>query len=143
VGRETDVELRTAKEVKAEDFAVEWLVAEGFPRENVERVGPQRLGFDLRAHRVTDTATGQIDVRRVEVKGYTRGNDIQLTTNEWYKAQQLGETYWLYVVWDPLGPDPQAVAIPNPATKLDHCKREVVESRYFLIPCEQIDAWRR
>jgi hypothetical protein len=28
---------------------------------------------------------------------------IRLTTNEWFKATQLGDTYWLYVVWDPLG----------------------------------------
>ena len=58
--------------------------------------------------------TGAIEVRRIEVKGYTRGNDIQLTVNEWYKAQQLGPTYWLYVVWDPLEARPRTGPHPQP-----------------------------
>ena len=33
------------------------------------------------------------DVRRIEVKGRKRGQPIRLTTNEWFKARQLGDTY--------------------------------------------------
>src|ERR1035437_3398108 len=73
----------------------------------------------IRAHRVIDPTTGTIDVRRIEVKGNTRGNDIQLTVNEWNKAQQLGPTYWLCVVWNPLEDDRELVSIHNPAEKLD------------------------
>jgi hypothetical protein len=73
------------------------------------------------------------------VKGYTQGAPIQLTTNEWYKAQQLAETYWLYVVWNPLEEHPELVRIQNPASKLDHAKREVVASRFFEIPAEAIE----
>src|ERR1019366_4837774 len=91
-GIETDDELRRKKEKKAEEITIESLVAEGFPRENIERVAHQRgLGFDLRAHRVIDKATGAIDVRRVEVKGYTRGTPIQLEVTEWNQAYQLRE----------------------------------------------------
>ena len=59
-------------------------------------------GFDIRAHRIADEATGEVLVKRIEVKGRLRGQPVRLTVNEWYKAQQLAETYWLYVVWDPL-----------------------------------------
>ncbi len=60
-----------------------------------------------------------------------------MTTNEWYKAAQLGDSYWLYVVWDPLyNPDPDPLKIRNPVKHLDHAKREVV--RYFDIPVEAI-----
>jgi len=53
-------------------------------------------------------------------------------------AQQLGETYWLYVVWDPLGPKPELVRIQNPAVRLDHAKREIVAARFFEIPAEAV-----
>lgn len=138
LAREGDADLRRRKELHAEEVAIEHLVAEGFPRENIQRVGNQRIGFDIRAHRVTDPTTGTIDVRRIEVKGYTRGNDIQLTVNEWYKAQQLGATYWLYVVWNPLENDRELVRIHNPAEKLDHAKKEIVTARMFVIPAEAI-----
>jgi superfamily II DNA or RNA helicase len=140
MGRETDAELRKKKELRAEDIVIAMLVAEGFPRENIERVGHKKLGFDIRAHRVTDYTTGVIEVRRIEVKGYSRGNDIQLTTNEWYKAQQLGHTYWLCVVWDPLQDDHELISIHNPAEKLDHAKKEVVVAKMFCIPAAAIHA---
>jgi len=67
------------------------------------------------------------------------GAPIRLTGNEWYKATQLGDSYWLYVVWDPLGnPDPEPVRIQNPVKHLDHAKREVVAARYYDIPAEVI-----
>ncbi len=138
--RETDASLRRRKELAAEDKAIEQLVAEGFPRERIDRVGAIRPGFDLRAHRVVDEQTGEIEVRRIEVKGYTRGTAIQLTPNEWYNAQQLAETYWLYVVWDPLEPGAELVRVPNPALHLDHAKRDVIAARYFEIPAAAIVA---
>jgi superfamily II DNA or RNA helicase len=140
---EGDAELRKRKELRAEEIVIDALVAEGFPRENIQRVGNQKIGFDIRAHRITDVTTGVIDVRRIEVKGYGRGNDIQLTVNEWYKAQQLGPTYWLCVVWNPLEDDRELVSIHNPAEKLDHAKKEVVAARMFCIPARAIDEVQR
>jgi SNF2 family DNA or RNA helicase len=136
--RETDAGLRRQKEIRAEDLTIESLVAEGFSSAGIERVGSQKIGFDIRAHRIIDEHTGQIEVRRIEVKGYARGTSIQLTVNEWYKAQQLAETYWLYVVWDPLE-QPELMRIHNPAVKLDHAKREIIASRFFEIPAEAIN----
>jgi hypothetical protein len=85
-----------------------------------------------------DPSTGDVDVKRIEVKGRMRGQPVRLTTNEWYKAQQLAETYWLYVVWDPLGKSPEVVRIHDPAAKLDHAKREILAARFFEIPAEAI-----
>lgn len=63
-----------------------------------------------------------------------------MTTNEWYKAQQLGDTYWLYVVWDPLvDPNPVPLMVRNPARHLDYAKREVVAARYYDIPAEALE----
>jgi hypothetical protein len=87
----------------------------------------------------SDGAGGdEYQVRRIEVKSYARGTPIQLTANEWYKAKQLTEMYWLYIGWDPLGA-PELACIQNPAVKLGHAKREVIASRFFEIPAEAIN----
>src|SRR5581483_10546223 len=134
-----DPNVRRQSELAAEDLVVAALKEEGFPEDRIERVGHLKLGFDVRAHRIADEATGDLLVKRVEVKGRMRGQPVRLTTNEWYKAQQLAETYWLYVVWDPLGPAPELVRIQNPAMRLDHAKREIVAARFFEIPAEAVE----
>ena len=79
-------------------------------------------------------------VRRIEVKGRKRGQPIRLTTNEWFKARQLGDTYWLYVVWDPLDdPGPVPLMIRNPAKHLDYAKREVVAAQYYDLPADAVE----
>ncbi len=135
---ELDPNVRRKSELAAEDLVVASLVEEGFPEDRIERVGHLKLGFDIRAHRIVDASTGEVEVRRIEVKGRMRGQPVRLTTNEWYKAQQLAETYWLYVVWDPLGKNPELVRIHNPAAKLDHAKREILAARFFEIPAEAV-----
>ncbi len=135
---ELDPNIRRQSEIAAEDKVIEALVAEGFPQDRIERVGHLKLGFDIRAHRIADQATGEVSVKRVEVKGRLPGQPVRLTTNEWYKAQQLAETYWLYVVWGPLSDSPELVRIHNPAAKLDHAKREIVAARFYEIPAEAI-----
>lgn len=135
---EFDPNIRRQSEIAAEDRVVEALVVEGFPQNRIERVGHLKLGFDIRAHRIADEATGEVFVKRIEVKGRLRGQPVRLTTNEWYKAQQLAETYWLYVVWDPLGESSELVCIHNPVAKLDHAKREIVAARFYEIPAEAV-----
>jgi hypothetical protein len=134
-------------EIAAEDFVIRHLIEqEGFLKDDCIRVGNLRFagnkreGFDIRAVKLLDEATGQREVRRIEVKGRRRGGNIVMTTNEWYKAQQLADSYWLYVVWDPLTDKPQLVKIQHPAEKLDHAKREVVASRYYEISADAIPA---
>jgi superfamily II DNA or RNA helicase len=135
---ELDPNIRRQSEIAAEDKVIEALIAEGFSSDRIERVGHLKLGFDIRAHKIADEATGEVFVKRIEVKGRLRGQPVRLTTNEWYKAQQLAETYWLYVVWGPLGDSPELVRIHNPAARLDHAKREIVAARFYEIPAEAV-----
>jgi len=139
---ELDPEVRRKCEIAAEDVVIAFETGRGF---ECERVGHLKIGFDVRSLGPAEPQTGYRDpvqgIRRIEVKGRTRGQPIRLTTNEWYKAAQLGDTYWLYVVWDPLGkPDPEPLRIQNPAKRLDYVKREVVAARYYDIPAEAVEA---
>ena len=136
-----DSTLRRRVELAAEDVVVAYEEAQG---RECERVGHQKIGFDIRSLAPPDPQTGYRDpvagVRRIEVKGRKRGQPVRLTTNEWYKAQQLGDTYWLYVVWDPLdGPDPVPVMVRNPAEHLDYAKKEVVAARYHDLPADAVE----
>jgi hypothetical protein len=139
---EADPEVRRQSELAAEEIVIAHEQARGW---ECERVGHLKIGFDIRSLGPADSQTGYRDpvtgLRRIEVKGRTRGLPIRLTINEWYKAAQLGDSYWLYVVWDPLSnPDPEPLRIQNPVKHLDHAKKEVVAARYFDIPAEAIAA---
>ncbi len=136
-----DPEIRRKCEIAAEDVVIAHETTRGF---ECERVGHLKLGFDIRSIGPADAQTGYRDpvtgIRRIEVKGRRRGQPIRLTTNEWYKATQLGDSYWLYVVWNPLdNPDREPVMIQNPAKHLDHAKREIIAARYYDIPADAIE----
>jgi hypothetical protein len=138
---ELDPEIRRRCEIAAEDVVIAF---EGLRQWETERVGHLKIGFDIRSLAPADGQTGYRDpvqgIRRIEVKGRKRGQPVRLTTNEWYKATQLGDTYWLYVVWDPLAnPDPVPLMVQNPAKYLDHAKREVIAARYFDLPADAIE----
>jgi superfamily II DNA or RNA helicase len=137
---EVDPNVRRKSELAAEDHVVAHEQGLGW---TCERVGHLKIGFDVRSHRLRDADSGEIEVKRIEVKGRLRGQPVRLTTNEWYHAQQLAETYWLYVVWDPLGPNPELEIVHNPAATLDHAKKEIVAARFFEIPAEAISAVAR
>ena len=141
LAEEGDSELKRRVEIAAEDIVVAYEEANG---RECERVGHLKIGFDVRSLAAPDAQTGYRDpvdgVRRIEVKGRRRGQPVRLTTNEWYKAQQLGNTYWLYVVWDPLeNPDTTPLIVRNPASKLDHVKQEVVAARYYDVPASAVE----
>lgn len=124
----TDVQDRYNKrktELAAESIVADSLEKEGFPKDRIEFVGADKIGFDIRAQRIIDEKTGAVEIRRIEVKGRKRGQPIRLTPNEWNKAHQLTNTYWLYVVWGPLGNSPHLHRVQNPAFNLDHAKRKV------------------
>jgi hypothetical protein len=138
---ELDPEIRRRSEKAAEEVVVAYEEARGW---ECERVGHLKIGFDLRSLGPADPQTGYRDpvegIRRIEVKGRARGQVIRLTTNEWYKAAHLGDSYWLYVVWDPLeNPNAEPLRVRNPVKHLDHAKREVVAARYFDIPAEAVE----
>jgi len=104
-----------------------------------EDVSNQKIGFDIRSLSPSDSLTGKRDVRRIEVKGRSRGVPVTLTENEWRKAKQLRDTYWLYVVWNPREPNYEFVPpIQDPAEKFAPMVREVKAINHYEIPADAI-----
>jgi SNF2 family DNA or RNA helicase len=136
LAEELDPDLRRRSELAAEDFVVAWEESQGW---TCERVGHLKLGFDIRSLGPADAASGWRPVRRIEVKGRARGQPVRLTTNEWYFACNNPDTFWLYVVWDPLSSKPELQRVESPATVLDYAKREIVAARFYEIPAEAIE----
>lgn len=54
----------------------------------------------------------------IEVKGRRAVGDIELTENEWAKAANLREDYWLYVVYDCATANPRLLRVQDPFAKL-------------------------
>lgn len=69
-------------------------------------------GFDLLSRRPGD------EERAIEVKGRAGVGDIELKENEWAKACNLRERYWLYVVYDCATPQPRLLRVQDPFGKL-------------------------
>ncbi|MBI4295298.1 MAG: DUF3883 domain-containing protein [Chloroflexi bacterium] len=69
-------------------------------------------GFDLLSRRPAE-------IRRcIEVKGRRAIGDIELTENEWAKAANLRQDYWLYVVYDCATAHPRLLRVQDPFAKL-------------------------
>ncbi|MFQ5854061.1 MAG: helicase-related protein [Anaerolineae bacterium] len=134
-----DAEARRRVELAAMRVVMDYERRRGWePFDISDERGP---GFDIRSLGPADPATGHRPVRRIEVKGRARGQPVHLGTNQWLKARQLRDTYWLYVVWDPLeaGPDTEPVCIQDPAHRLEYAAREVRILSGYDIPAEAIE----
>ena len=75
-------------------------------------------GFDL----LSVTPAGRR--RAIEVKGRARAGDIELSDNEWAKACNLRDGYWLYAVYDCATPRPRLARVRDPFAKLLARSRE-------------------
>ena len=108
-------------------------IAMKFEKENgrePEDVSKENLGFDIRSK----GKDGKI--RYIEVKARAGIGAVALTQNEWFKAQRLGDDYYLYVIWNiDKYPNSKPYIIKNPVTNLivDQ-KVEIV--RYIVSPNE-------
>ena len=69
-------------------------------------------GFDLLSLRLEG------EERAIEVKGRARVGDIEVSENEWARACNLRERYWLYVVYDCATSQPRLLRIHDPFGKL-------------------------
>ena len=69
-------------------------------------------GFDLMSDRPAEV------VRCIEVKGRADRGEVFMTQNEWAKAANLGERYWLYVVLDCATPKPILLRVQDPFIRL-------------------------
>jgi hypothetical protein len=134
---ELDQEAKRASELAAMRFAMDFERARGWEPFDVSDLH-DGCGFDIRSLGPVDPATGQRPVRRIEVKGRQRGKPVRLSINEWLKARQLGESYWLYVVWDPTKPTTELVTVQNPGHRLEYVAREVRSVSHMEIPAQAI-----
>ena len=69
-------------------------------------------GFDLLSERPSCLP------RCIEVKGRTDRGEVFMTQNEWAKAANLRERYWLYVVFDCATPKPRLLRVQDPFARL-------------------------
>lgn len=69
-------------------------------------------GFDLLSIRKDKTKLG------IEVKGRVESGAIEMTENEWAKACNLRQNYWLYVVYDCGTSHPRLLRIQDPFARL-------------------------
>lgn len=119
----TDPEDRKRHDAEIEAVAMQFAIAheEGHKAtvKNVSTPALARLaglgdwpGFDLHSRRPDGTELC------IEVKGRAGIGDIELTENEWVKACNLQDRYWLYVVFDCGSAHPRLLRVQNPFTKL-------------------------
>ncbi len=68
-------------------------------------------GFDLRSRPPGEE-------RAIEVKGRAGSGNVEMSENEWARACNLRDEYWLYVVFDCATPHPRLVRVRDPFAKL-------------------------
>jgi len=69
---------------------------------------PDNSGFDLLSVRPGN------EKRAIEVKGRAETGDIEVSANEWAKACNMRQSYWLYAVYDCATPSPRLVRVQDP-----------------------------
>jgi hypothetical protein len=74
-------------------------------------------GFDLRSLRPA-SISGPAEERAIEVKGRAGSGTIEVLENEWAKACNLRDRYWLYVVFDCATPQPRLIKVQDPFGRL-------------------------
>lgn len=73
---------------------------------------PDNPGFDLLSFRPEN------ERRAIEVKGRAGTGDVEVTANEWAKACNMRDGYWLYAVYDCATPNPRFVRVQDPFGRL-------------------------
>ena len=81
-------------------------------------------GFDLRSRR---PANGDLPAQNlaIEVKGRAGEGGVEMTENEWRRASNLRDEYWLYVVLDCATDHPQLFRVRDPFGKFLARRREL------------------
>ncbi len=103
---------------------------------------PDWPGFDLRSRRPTNLGTAgssfDREERDIEVKGRAGTGTIEMSENEWWKACNLRDRYWLYVVFDCATPRPRLVRVRDPFANLIMRDRESIA--YTVTPSVLMEA---
>jgi len=114
-----DIKARIAAvERIAMEVAIAFEAAQGADVRDVSTPEKARLaglsdypGFDLLSKRPNDE-------RSIEVKGRVGAGEIELTENEWARACNLRNRYWLYVVFDCGSAQPRLFKVQDPFGRL-------------------------
>jgi hypothetical protein len=91
-------------------------------------------GFDLLVHDRDGAERG------VEVKGRRNIGDVQLSENEWTRAVNLRDRYWLYVVFDCATPHPKLLRVRDPFGRLLARTKGVVIDERSIFAAAEADA---
>ena len=118
---EDAVRRRQWSEQKAMRIVAEFERICGRQPEDVSR--QKERGFDMFSYGPPDPATGQREVRRIEVKGRQINEPVTNSREEWNTAISHPNSYWLYVVINPTGSSPELLIIRDPASKLSSYAR--------------------
>jgi hypothetical protein len=97
---------------------------------------PEDVSSEARGYDLYSRGPGG-EVRYIEVKGRAGEGAVELSENEWLKAEQLGEDYWLYVVTNALDA-PALHPVQDPARRLR--REEVVPHVRYRVTQE---GWHR
>jgi SNF2 family DNA or RNA helicase len=129
---------RPSKEVEeaAMAMAMQFEIDDGWAPTDVS-AAHDGSGFDIRS--VRSSADGEVEVRRIEVKG--RGaptGDVGLYRTEWYAAQRWGEGFLLYVVYEATSDRPRLVRIQDPFGTLSNVT-EINQITGYRVPGASIE----
>ena len=104
-----------SSEMIAQTHAIAWLEAQG-ARVTEVHTKERALKAGLAPHPGFDLIATFDDGRRwhIEVKGRMNIGDIELTSNEWSRACNLGDDYWLFVVFHCATDRPHLCRVRNP-----------------------------
>jgi superfamily II DNA or RNA helicase/DNA-binding XRE family transcriptional regulator len=136
----TDIEDRKKFDAEVEAIAVRLAIAheEALGRTARDVSTPQRAreaglrdwpGFDVLSQKAGTEDKG------IEVKGRARVGDVDVSENEWARACNLRDKYWLYVVFNCATPEPRLHKVRDPFGCLLAGPRSGV-----IVPHEQIIA---
>jgi SNF2 family DNA or RNA helicase len=110
---EINVELAAMQVVRAFEEAEGGKVIDVHTPELARAAGLQdNPGFDLLSNRPRDGN------RAIEVKGRSATGDIEVSANEWAKACNMREGYWIYAVYDCASPNPRLIRVQDPFARL-------------------------
>jgi len=94
-------------------------------------------GFDLLSHRPSGEELA------IEVKGRAAIGDVELSENEWIRACNHRERYWLYVVYDCAKSFPMLRRVRDPFGKLivKTKERVVIDEHAIFAAAEEDETW--
>ncbi|MBM4346768.1 MAG: DUF3883 domain-containing protein, partial [Deltaproteobacteria bacterium] len=106
---DVNVEMAAMKVVWAFEEAAGAKVLDVHSPELARKAGlPDNPGFDILSVR------SEKEKRAIEVKGRAATGDVEVSANEWAKACNMRNGYWLYIVYDCATPNPRLVRVQDP-----------------------------